>query len=54
MVRGLGRRALMLYFAFVAVTLSVLLMSLDGSRRRPRSRHGDERGGAWFLDRANH
>jgi hypothetical protein len=50
-VRGLGRRALMLYAVFVAVTLSVHFLSLSGINVRslamPDERHP---GLAWCLD----
>src|SRR6202171_3908362 len=50
-VRGLGRRALMLYVVFVAVTLSVHALSLAGidvrSLAMPDQRHP---GLAWCLD----
>src|SRR5713226_7770694 len=50
-VRGLGRRALMLYVVFVAVTLSVHALSLAGidvrSLAMPDERH---LGFAWCLD----
>jgi hypothetical protein len=48
-VSGLGRRALTLYVAFLAVTLSVLAISLAGLDVHPLTTW-DYRSAAWFLD----
>jgi hypothetical protein len=48
-VRGLGRRALTLYIAFLAVTLSVLVISLAGLDVHSLTTW-DDRPAAWFLD----
>ena len=48
-VRGLGRRALTLYVAFLAVTLSVLAISLAGLDVHALTTW-DDRTAAWFLD----
>lgn len=47
--RGLGRRAVMLYVVFVAVTLSVLAMSFAGIDISSLTTW-DEQGAIWFLD----
>ena len=47
--RGLGRRAILLYGAFVGVTLSVLLLSLAGMNVEAIAA-SDGAAGAWFLD----
>jgi hypothetical protein len=47
-VRGLGRRALTLYAAFLAVTLSILIISLAGIDVGSLTTWDDEF--AWFLD----
>jgi hypothetical protein len=50
-VRGLGRRALMLYVAFVAVTISVHVISLAGIDVRSLAMpDGRSSGFAWCLD----
>ncbi len=49
-VRGLGRRALTLYLAFIVVTLSVLLMSWAGIDVRSITTSADRTPVAWFLD----
>jgi hypothetical protein len=50
-VRGLGRRALTLYLAFLAVTLSVVILSLAGVDVRSLTTWNDGRGGfVQFLD----
>jgi hypothetical protein len=50
-VHGLTRRALTLYVAFLAVTLSVLLISLGGIDVRSLTTWDDGRTGfVWFLD----
>lgn len=48
-IRGLGRRALTLYVAFLAVTLSVLVMSLAGLDVHSLTTW-DDGSAAWFLD----
>jgi hypothetical protein len=48
-VRGLGRRALTLYVAFIAVTLSILVFSLAGFDVHTLTTW-DDRPAAWFLD----
>src|SRR5882672_2612064 len=48
-VRGLGRRALTLYAAFVAVTVSVLIISLAGIDISSLTTW-DNQAAAWFLD----
>ena len=48
-VRGLGRRALTLYLAFIVVTLSVLVISVAGIDVRSITTSGDRTIG-WFLD----
>ena len=48
-VRGLGRRALTLYIAFLAVTLSILAVSLAGLDVHTLTTW-DEGPAAWFLD----
>jgi hypothetical protein len=48
-VRGLGRRALTLYLAFVAVTISVLLIALTRIDVHSIST-SDPRAAVWFLD----
>jgi hypothetical protein len=48
-IRGLGRRALTLYVAFVAVTVSVLVISLAGVDVSSLTTW-DDRPAAWFLD----
>jgi hypothetical protein len=48
-IRGLGRRAVMLYFAFVAVTLSVLLMSWIGVDVSSLT-NGENGAATWFRD----
>jgi hypothetical protein len=48
-IRGLGRRALTLYIAFLAVTLSVLVMSLAGLDVHSLTTW-DDGPAAWFLD----
>ncbi len=50
-VRGLGRRALTLYFAFVAVTLSVIVLSALGVDVRVLT-NGVDRSTDWFLNPA--
>src|SRR5215471_14207772 len=47
--KGLGRRALMLYAVFVAVTISVLAMSLAGVDISSLTTW-DEQVASWFLD----
>jgi hypothetical protein len=49
-VRGLGRRALTLYVAFLAVTLSLLLVSLAGIDVRSLTIWEGHTEFAWFLD----
>src|SRR5713226_4105201 len=49
-VRGLGRRALTLYLAFLAVTLSVAVISLAGIDVGPLTRDNTHAGIAWLLD----
>jgi hypothetical protein len=48
-VRGLGRRALLLYASFVAMTLSILIMSLAGIDVSFLTA-GANRASEWFLD----
>jgi hypothetical protein len=48
-VRGLGRRAVTLYVAFVSVTLSVLVISLAGIDVGSLTTW-DDQAAAWFLD----
>jgi hypothetical protein len=48
-VRGLSRRALMLYVTFVAVTVSILAISLAGVDVHSLASETD-RASAWFLD----
>jgi hypothetical protein len=50
-MRGLGRRAMTLYVAFLAVTLSVILMSLAGIDVRSLTMwNGPDAGPVWLLD----
>jgi hypothetical protein len=50
-VRGLGRRALMLYVAFVAVTLSIHVLALAGIDVRPLAMPDERQAGlTWCLD----
>ena len=48
-VRGLGRRAVTLYVAFVSVTLSILVISLAGIDVGSLTTL-DDQAAAWFLD----
>lgn len=48
-VRGLSRRALLLYVSFIAVTVSILVLSLMGVDVRQLARDGDH-ATAWFFD----
>jgi hypothetical protein len=50
--RGLGRRAVMLYVTFVAVTISVLAISLAGIDISSMTTW-DDRAAVWFLDPRN-
>jgi hypothetical protein len=49
-VRGLGRRALMLYVAFLAVTVSVLVLSVAGIDVHSLTTWEDTNGFDWFRD----